>query len=321
VLVVTRILVTGAFGQIGSELVPALCEKFGPENVVALGFRKHPEKMPLGCTVDFGDVSDREALESMVKKYEPDWIFHLAAILSAAGEKNPALAWNVNMNGTYNVFEAAREHSVSRVIVPSSIAAFGPDTPREKTPNETIERPTTMYGLTKVAGELLGNYYFSKFGLDVRGMRFPGIISSEALPGGGTTDYAVEIFYEALKQKKYACFLKADTYLPMMYMPDALKALLDLAQAPLSSLKHHSDFNVNSMSFCPADLAAEIKMHIPDFRISYVPDFRQKIADSWPRSLDDSAARSEWGWKPVFNLKFMTQKMLERLSTRLNLPY
>jgi nucleoside-diphosphate-sugar epimerase len=252
-----------------------------------------------------------------VNNYGIDTIYHLAAILSATGEKNPALAWDVNMNGTYNVLEVGREHELERIMIPSSIAAFGPETPRDNTPNETIMRPTTMYGVTKVAGELLANYYFKKFNLDVRGVRFPGIISSEAPPGGGTTDYAVAIYYEAIQHQKYECFLQKGTFLPMMYMPDALKALMDLAEAPLSKLKHHADFNVNSMSFAPEHVTAEIQKHIPELTVTYKPDFRQQIADSWPKSLDDSAARKEWNWKPSHNLSSMTKDMIEKLTPRL----
>lgn len=311
-----RIMVTGAFGQIGSELVPALRKKFGNENVIAIGHKAKPTEQLKDGPFDFVEVTDKKAFEEKIKKYDIDTLYHLVSILSASGEKNPQLAWNVNMNGLYNALEIGRELGLEKIIVPSSIAAFGPETPRDNTPNETIQRPTTMYGLTKVAGELLGNYYFKKFGLDVRGLRFPGIISSEALPGGGTTDYAVEIYYEALKKKSYTCFLKPDTYLPMMYMPDALKAIMDLAQAPLANLKHHCDFNVNSMSFSPKEQAESIKKHMPEFKIDYKPDFRQAIADSWPKSLDDSAARKEWGWKPKYDLASMTKDMLEKLKKR-----
>jgi nucleoside-diphosphate-sugar epimerase len=240
----------------------------------------------------------------------------MAAVLSAAGEKNPQLAWNVNINGTYNILESAREHKMARVFVPSSIAVFGPETPRENTPQETILRPKTLYGVTKVAGELLGEYYVRRFNMDVRGCRFPGIISYESPPGGGTTDYAVTIFYEAVKNKKYTCFLKKDTRLPMMYMPDCLKSIMDLMEADLSRLKHHTDFNVASMSFTPAELVAEIKKQIPDFTCDYHPDFRQVIAESWPESVDDSAAREEWGWKPAYDLAAMTKEMIRVLSGR-----
>ncbi len=317
-----RVMVTGAFGQIGSELVPALRKKFGKDNVVATWHRTNPSAELLEAgPAEFLEVSDKAKLFEVAKKHDIDTVYHLAALLSAKGEKHPQLAWDVNMNGTYNVLELGREMNLERIMIPSSIAAFGPETPRDKTPNETIQRPTTMYGVTKVAGELLANYYFHKFNLDVRGVRFPGIISSEALPGGGTTDYAVEIYYEALKQKKYTCFLGPNTYLPMMYMPDALKAIMDLADAPVSKLKHHADFNVNAMSFSPAEQAESIRKEIPEFRISYKPDFRQKIADSWPKSLDDSAARKEWDWKPSYSLKSMTKDMLEKLSERLGVSY
>ncbi|MEK6941529.1 MAG: L-threonine 3-dehydrogenase [archaeon] len=312
-----KILVLGAFGQIGSELVPYLREKYGGENVVAVGHKKKPEGEMKNGPIDFGDVSDKSSIKMLVKKHEADTIYHLSAILSATGEKNPQLAYDVNMNGTYNVLEVGRELQLERIMIPSSIAAFGPETPRDNTPNETIQKPTTMYGVTKVAGELLGNYYFQKFGLDVRGVRFPGIISNVSPPGGGTTDYAVEIFYEAIKNKKYTCFLREDSALPMMYMPDALKAIVDLAEADIKKLKHHCDFNVNAMSFSPKELALAIAKEIPGFKCDYKPDFRQKIADSWPKSLDDSAARKEWGWKPKYGLKSMTKDMIEKLSARL----
>jgi nucleoside-diphosphate-sugar epimerase len=240
----------------------------------------------------------------------------MSAILSAAGEKNPKLCWDVNMNGTYNILEAAVDHNLVRVFIPSSIAAFGPETPRVGTPNDTILKPKTMYGVTKVAGELLCDYYVKRFNADVRGCRYPGIISYETLPGGGTTDYAVAIFFEAVKNKSYTCFLREDTRLPMMYMPDCLKATFDLMEADFSKLKHHSDFNVTAMSFSAGELAAEIKKYIPEFRVAYEPDFRQAIADSWPQSIDDSAAREEWGWNPSYDLPKMTEDMLGVLQKR-----
>jgi len=313
-----RILVTGACGQIGSELTLALRERYGNDNVVATGHRTNPsEKLRASGPFEFIDVTRRETVEKVVEKYNIDTIYHLAAILSAIGEEKPHLAWDVNINGLYNILEIARERNMIRVFCPSSIAVFGPETPRNHTPQETIMRPTTMYGITKVAGELLCNYYFHRFGLDVRGARFPGIISHETLPGGGTTDYAVEIFYEAIKHKRYTCFLREDTVLPMMYMPDCIKASIDLMEADLSRLKHHADFNIAAMSFSPAELAAEIKKHIPEFTCEYKPDFRQAIADSWPRTIDDSAAREEWGWEPHFDLATMTADMLEKLGKRL----
>jgi len=313
-----RILVTGACGQIGSELTMELRQRYGHENVVATGHRTKPsEKLRQSGPFEFIDVTRRETVEEVVKKYDIDTIYHLAALLSAIGEAKPQLAWDVNVNGLYNVLEVVRERELTRVFCPSSIAVFGPDTPRGNTPQETILRPTTMYGVTKVAGELLCDYYFMRFGVDVRGARYPGIISNETLPGGGTTDYAVEIFYEALKHKRYTCFLKEDTVLPMMYMPDCIKATIDLMEADLSKLKHHSDFNLAAISFSPAELAAEIKKHIPEFTCEYEPDFRQAIADSWPMTIDDSAAREEWGWEPSYDLAAMTADMLEKLRQRI----
>ena len=313
-----RFLVTGACGQIGSELTMELRERYGNENIVATGHKTKPsEQLRDSGPFEFIDVTRRETVEEVVKRYNIDTIYHLAALLSAVGEEKPHLAWDVNINGLYNVLEIAREREMTRVFCPSSIAAFGPDTPRDNTPQETILRPTTMYGVTKVAGELLCDYYFHRFRLDVRGTRYPGIISSETLPGGGTTDYAVEIFYEAIKHKRYTCFLREDTVLPMMYMPDCIKATIDLMEADLSGLKHHADFNLAAMSFAPAEVVAEIKKHIPEFTCQYEPDFRQAIADSWPMTIDDSAAREEWGWEPSYDLAAMTADMLEKLRQRI----
>lgn len=313
----TKIMVTGSAGQIGTELIKALRKKHGVDMVLATdilapAITEISESGPF----EFLDVTKRDSIEAIVQKYRVDTIYHMAAILSASGEKKPRLAWDVNIKGTYNVLEAAREHGMTRVFVPSSIAVFGPETPREHTPQETILQPKTMYGVTKVAGELLGNYYAERFGVDVRGCRFPGIISHETLPGGGTTDYAVAIFYEAVKNKRYACFLKQDTRLPMMYMPDCLKAIFDLMEADFSKLRHHADFNVAAMSFTPGELAAEIKKHIPEFACEYQPDFRQTIAESWPMTIDDSAAKKEWSWKPDYDLSAMTRDMLAVLSVR-----
>ena len=312
-----KILVTGSVGQIGSELTMALRNRYGNDNVVACGRKTKPSDTLLKSgPFEFIDITQKESIEKVVKKYDIDTIYNMAAILSAVGEEKPLLCWNVNINGMYNILEIARDFEMTRVFVPSSIAAFGPETPRDDTPQETILKPKTMYGVTKVAGELLGDYFFKRFGLDIRGVRYPGIISSETLPGGGTTDYAVEIFYEAIKHRKYTCFVKKDTVLPMMYMPDCIKGTIDLMEADVSKLKHHCDFNMASMSFSAGELADEIKKHITEFKCEFKPDFRQAIADSWPRSIDDSDARLEWGWKPSYNLASMTKDMLEKLNNR-----
>jgi nucleoside-diphosphate-sugar epimerase len=312
-----KILVVGAVGQIGSELTVELRNMYGGENVIAAGRKSQPsEKLLNSGPFVFADCTNKEALIEVVNKYGINTIINMAAILSATGEANPLLAWDVNMNGLINILEVAREYKMEQVLVPSSIAVFGPTTPIDNTPQETILQPTTMYGVTKVAGELLGDYYVRRFGLDVRGLRYPGIISNETLPGGGTTDYAVAIYYEAIKNKKYTCFVKEDTKLPMMYMPDCLKATIDLMNADFKTLKHHCDFNVGSMSFTVGDLAASIKKYIPEFQISYEPDFRQAIADSWPNSVDDTAARKEWGWSPSYDLDSMTRDMLEKIGEK-----
>ena len=312
-----KILITGAVGQIGSELTMNLRKKHGNDNVVACGRKTKPsEKLFNSGPFEYMDITDKESLEKVVKKYDIDTIYNMAAILSAIGEEKPLICWNVNINGMYNILEVAREYNMVRVFVPSSIAAFGPETPRNNTPNDTILKPKTMYGVTKVAGELLGDYYFKRFGVDVRGIRYPGIISNETLPGGGTTDYAVEIFYEAIKNKKYTCFLKKDTILPMMYMPDCIKGTIDLMKVDIKKLKHHCDFNMSSMSFSAGELEAEIKKYIPDFKVDYKPDSRQAIADSWPKSIDDSVAREEWGWMPSYDLSAMTKDMLDVLGKK-----
>ncbi len=312
-----KIMVTGALGQIGSELTMALRKKYGNDNVLAADHKTQTSAaLRDSGPFEFINVSKRETVDAMIKKYEIDTIYHMSAILSAVGEKNPQLCWDVNTIGTYNILEAAREHNLVRIFVPSSIAVFGPETPRVNTPNDTILKPKTMYGATKVAGELLCDYYVRRFNVDARGCRYPGIISHETLPGGGTTDYAVAIFFEAVKNKSYKCFLKEDTRLPMMYMPDCLKAAFALMEADFSKLKHHADFNVTAMSFSAGELAAEIKKHIPEFTVTYEPDFRQAIADSWPDSIDDSVAREEWGWTPDYDLPKMTADMLSVLSKR-----
>jgi len=315
-----KILITGALGQIGSELAPYLRKRYGNDKVVASdinnqGNGSYSEAGPFEAL----NVLDAKGLAEICRKYGINQIIHLAAILSANAEKKPQMAYNINMNGTYNVLEVAREMGIA-VFTPSSIAAFGASTPVDNTPQDTIQRPSTMYGVTKVAGELLCDYYHQRFGVDTRGVRFPGIISYVALPGGGTTDYAVHIYYDALKNKKYASYIAAGTFMDMIYMPDAMKALHDLMEANPDKLVHRNAFNIASMSFEPEMLAAEIKKHIPEFRITYEVDpIRQEIADSWPNSLDDSAAREEWGWKPEYNLASMTKDMLEKLAVKLNI--
>jgi nucleoside-diphosphate-sugar epimerase len=312
-----HILVTGAAGQIGSELTMALRYEFGNDNIIATGRKTKPSETVLNSgPFEYVNITDIKSLEKLINKYDIDTIYNMAAILSAVGEEKPQLCWQVNINGLYNIFDLAIKYDMARVFVPSSIAVFGPETPQNNTPQETILKPSTMYGVTKVSGELLGNYYFNKFGVDIRGLRYPGIISNETLPGGGTTDYAVDIFYEAIKNKKYTCFVAKDTVLPMMYMPDCIKATIDIMNADLSKLKHHSDFNLTAMSFSAGDLADEIKKHIPEFKCTYKPDFRQKIADSWPKSIDDTASRQEWGWKPSYNLEKMTDDMIKVLGRR-----
>lgn len=313
-----RILVTGALGQIGSELVPALRSKYGPDNIVASDIRV----IRLDQIGDDGpfEVLDctrlRELLE-VVRRYDIDTVFHLAALLSAVAEEKPQVAWDVNMGGLYRVLEVARQTRCA-VFFPSSIGAFGPGTPKDGTPQDTIQRPNTMYGVTKVSGELLCDYYHARFGVDTRGVRFPGLISYVAPPGGGTTDYAVEIFHAAIQHKRYTCFLSRDTCLDMMYMPDAVKATVGVMEADAAKLKHRNAFNIAAMNFTPERLAEEIRRHIPDFVIDYQVDpVRQAIAESWPNSLDDSAAREEWGWAPEFDLETMTADMLEKLRANL----
>jgi len=313
-----KILVTGATGQIGSELTLELRKRYGRENVIAAGHKRTPsDRLLHSGPFEYIDVTDKEALEKHVKIHDVDTIYHLAAILSATGEENPQLAWQVNMQSLYNVLEIGRELQLARIFWPSSIAVFGAGAPRVNTPQDTILIPGTVYGVTKVAGELLCNYYFTKFSLDVRSIRYPGIISSETLPTGGTTDYAVEIFYEAIKNKRYTCFVKEDTMLPMMYIPDCIKASIDVMEAEPKRIRHRTSYNLAAMSFSAAELAAEIQKYIPKFRCDYKPDFRQKIADSWPMSIDDSIARNEWGWNPTYDLTSMTKDMIEKLSKKL----
>jgi nucleoside-diphosphate-sugar epimerase len=312
-----RIVVTGAGGQIGSELVPALRERYGRDAVLATDIRAQHSGLMSGGPFQVVDCTKQDAIASAVLRHRADTIFHLAAILSAIGEKDPQLAYRVNMGTLLSVLEVARCHGCA-VFTPSSIGAFGPSTPLDPAPQDTIQRPTTMYGVTKVAGELLCDYYGARFGLDTRGLRFPGLISYVARPGGGTTDYAVEIFYAAIREGRYTCFLAADTRLDMMYMPDAIRASIELMEADPARLLHRNAFNIAALQVTPAELAAEIKKHIPGFEIDYdVDPQREAIAQSWPRRVDDSAAQAEWDWKHEYGLERMVEDMLEQLSKRL----
>jgi nucleoside-diphosphate-sugar epimerase len=312
-----KILVTGSLGQIGSELATALCKRYGANNVIMSDIREKRRDETAECRCVVLDVTNAKQIAKIVHEEKITVIYHLAALLSATAENDPQLAWDININGLYNILEVARGSNCA-VFTPSSIGAFGLSTPHDSTPQDTIQRPNTMYGVTKVAGELLCDYYHKRFNVDTRGLRYPGIISYKTLPGGGTTDYAVEIYYEAIKQKKYTCFLKAGTYLDMMYMPDAINAAIDLMEANPAKLVHRNAFNVSALSFDPEEIAGAIRKHIPEFFMDYnVDPIRQGIADSWPNFMDDSAARKEWGWKPEYNLDRMTEEMLKHLKEKL----
>lgn len=312
-----KILITGALGQIGTELVTALRQKYGNKNVIASDLRNDPpEAFKNAGPYIVLDATNIVKMGELIQKYEIDTIYHLAGILSATGEQMPQKAWEINVGSLFGVLELGRKFDIERIFWPSSIASFGPTTPREMTPNDTILQPSTMYGVTKVTGELLVDYYWQKYQLDTRSMRLPGIISSEALPGGGTTDYAVDIYYKAIQDHKFTCFLKEDTTLPMMYMPDLNKSILQLMEADSYQLHHHV-FNITGMSFTPAEQAESIRKYIPDFEIEYKPDFRQKIADTWPKTIDDRCAQLEWGWQPDFDLDTMTKDMIDKLTPRL----
>lgn len=308
-----RILITGSSGQLGSELTIALCNVYGEENIITADIH---ESANIDSDLIFEklDVNDKDLLLRIVNKYKITQIYHLAAILSAAGEKHPGLAWRVNIDGLMNVLDIAKETKVKKIYWPSSIAVFGPNTPKENTPQHTVTDPNTVYGISKLAGERLVEYYHQHYGLDVRSLRYPGLIGYKSLPGGGTTDYAVDIFHKAIKGEVFDCFLKEDTYLPMMYMPDAVKATLDIMEAPSDRIKIRSSYNITSMSFSPAEIYQSIKRIYPETAINYVPDFRQDIADSWPESIDDENARSDWGWKHDYNLDKMTMDMIGHLK-------
>lgn len=306
-----KILIVGSQGQIGLELTQELRNIYGNDNVIASDV-KSPEYT--SGPFEVLDVMDKNTLNDIFSKHKVTQVYLLAALLSATAEKNPRFAWDLNMEGLFNVLNAAKEGVLKKVYWPSSIAVFGPTTPKKDTPQYTVMEPNTIYGISKQAGERYCEYYHQKHGVDVRSIRYPGLIGHKSAPGGGTTDYAVHIYHEALKHKKYECFLSAETELPMMYMPDALRATISLMEAPAEQVKIRSSYNVAGVSFTPDEIAAEIRKHIPEFTISYAPDFRQAIADSWPQSIDDTYARNDWGWKPEFDLANMTQDMLANLK-------
>ena len=313
-MVKEKILIIGASGQIGVELTLALRKIYGASAVIASDLREqNPLLEGTGPYVSL-DVMNKEMLHVQVIRQGVTQIYLLAAILSATGEKNPSLAWNLNMQSLLNVLDIAKEEGLSKVYWPSSIAVFGPTSPKKGCPQKTIIEPSTVYGISKYAGEFWCNYYFNKYGVDVRSLRYPGLISYKSAPGGGTTDYAVEIFHEALEEKHYNCFLKKDTYLPMMYMPDAIRATIELMEAPKEKIKERTSYNLSAICFSPEEIAVEINKHIPDFSIAYKPDYRQAIADSWPQSIDDTEARSDWGWKHEYDLAAMTSDMLQNLK-------
>lgn len=313
---VERSLVIGAAGQIGIELLLALKAKFGVENVVGSDLR-NPENPELdGIAFEQLNVLDLDALKRIVAKYRVDTVYNLAAMLSATAEKHPEKAWDLNMNGLFNVLNLAREGSIKKVFWPSSIAVFGPTTPAQNTPQNTVCEPTTVYGISKQAGEQWCHYYYKNYGVDVRSIRYPGLIGHKSAPGGGTTDYAVHIFHEALEKGSYTSFLSADSRLPMMYMDDAIRATIELMEAPAESIKVRTAYNLSGVDFTPAELAEAIRKRLPDFTIAYEPDFRQKIASSWPGSIDDSHARADWNWQPAFDLGAMVAEMLDGISKK-----
>lgn len=313
----SNVLVIGACGQLGSELTRALCELHGKDHVLATDIRK-PEYSMFECSFEVLNAMDKTGLEELVKQYNIKQIYHLAAILSAKGEENPKFAWDLNMESLLNVLEIAKTYELDKIYWPSSIAVFGPSTPIDNTPQSTIMDPNTVYGISKLAGERWCAYYFEKYGVDVRSLRYPGLIGYKSRPGGGTTDYAVDIYYKALQNEPLDCFLSQDTALPMMYMNDAVKATIDLMQADTDKVKIRSSYNISAMSFTPSEITSCIRKHIPEFKINYLPDFRQSIADSWPNSIDDTAARNDWGWQPSYDLDTMTADILKNLPELLN---
>jgi len=306
-----NILVIGAHGQIGSVLTQELKKKFGDENVIASDLRS---KEDFQGVFELLDATDKDAIEKIVKKYKITQIYHLAAILSAKGEENPLGTWEINMKTMFNVFEVARLNKVDKIFFPSSIGVFGDAAIPDATPQSTFLDPATVYGISKAAGENWSNYYYKRYGLDIRSLRYPGIIGYQSLPGGGTTDYAVDIYHKAVKNEEFVCFLEKNTVLPMIFMEDAIRATIELMDAPKENIKTRTSYNLASMSFSPEEIGTAIQKIIPEFKISYKPDFRQQIAASWPKSIDDTEARMDWHWKPQYNLELMSKVMLEKLS-------
>ncbi len=309
-------MVIGANGQIGTDLVRGLAQRIGAENVIASDIREgnHGD-----VQFELLDILDADKLKELIEKNNVGTVYLLAALLSATAEKNPMFAWKLNMDGLFNVLELAKEGIIEKIFWPSSIAVFGPTTPRDNTPQTTVMEPSTVYGISKLAGERWCEYYFNKYGIDVRSIRYPGLISYKAEPGGGTTDYAVDIYYKAIQQGNYECYLENDTYLPMMYMDDAIKATIDLMHADKEKIKIRSSYNLAGISFSPVEITEEIKKHIPEFSVSYAPDFRQAIANSWPKSINDSEANKDWGWENSFDLETMTKAMLAGLEEKLTI--
>lgn len=313
---VSKVLIIGACGQIGSELTNALRILLGVDNVIASDIRESNEALVASGPFEIIDAKDFEDIKKNVLKHNVETIYLMAAMLSATGEKYPEKAWDLNMTSLFNVLNLAKENTVKKVFWPSSIAVFGPSTPKINTPQQTVMEPTTVYGITKQVGERWCEYYFNNYGVDVRSIRYPGIISWKTLPGGGTTDYAIDIFHKAISDGHYDCFLNEDTALPMMFMEDAVKATLDIMNANTNDVKIRSSYNLSAISFTPQELAAEIAKQIPEFTISYTPDFRQKIADSWPNSIDDSSARQDWNWNHSYDLEAITNQMLLQLKEK-----
>ncbi|RRO16416.1 NAD-dependent epimerase/dehydratase family protein [Flavobacteriaceae bacterium 14752] len=316
-----KILIIGACGQIGSELTLNLREKYGENQVIASDIREGDETLMASGPFEILDATNTSALEDVILHYDIDQVYLMAAMLSATAEKFPMKGWQLNMNTLFNVLNLAKDQKIKQIFWPSSIAVFGPSTPKENTPQQTIMEPSTVYGISKQTGERWCEYYHKRYGVDVRSIRYPGLISYKTQPGGGTTDYAIEIFHEALKHKKYTCFLKENTALPMMYMDDAIKATIQIMSAPIEQIKIRSSYNLSAISLTPKKLSEAIKKHLPEFEIDYKPDFRQAIADSWPASIDDSPAKQDWNWKHQFDLEQITEKMIEGLTPKVSIDY